>query len=590
MPKNKLAAFSDMFLCLQIKHYEKSENMEQLTNTTCSMSYIDSMEGHEFERFIAALLCRLGYQKVEVTRGSGDQGVDILAEKDDIRYAIQCKCYSSDLGNTPVQEVNAGKAIYHCHVGVVVTNRYFTKGAKDAAVATGVIFWDRVKLQTLIMQAASKSDLLSTQNGIILKGINWNEANSLFSQAINSDIKAVKAYETEQQQTLLALAEKRKLINQAKGLIAIGDYVNGQLILGVRTDGTVAVESDNSDPYQKAEISKIIFEIRNWEDIIAIATAPDCTVGLKSDGTIVVAKMGEQHDQQAISSWKDIIAIDVGSCGYHQSTHIVGLKSNGTVIATGSNNCGQCNVSKWADIVAVACGSRHTVGLKSDGTVIATGDNSDGQCNVNGWTNIVAVACGDDCTMGLNSNGTVVFLGGELYKNVIDEISNWHSIVGIYLTTVCCSPVGLKYDNTVVDCLFSIDWETDMGDIVAIATKDYNYVELKSSGLVTINSYWKCDVSDWELFDNFDTLKHEQAAARVLRKNKLEVEYRHQKEEAEIERRRLEQERKQKRASLETEQVALQSELANLKGLFTGKRRREIEARLVKINQILRDL
>lgn len=87
-----------------------------------------------------------GFENVEVTPGSGDQGVDIIAEKDDIRYAIQCKCYSSDLGNTPVQEVSAGRSMYHCQIGVVMTNRYFTKGARELANTTGVPLWDRDKL------------------------------------------------------------------------------------------------------------------------------------------------------------------------------------------------------------------------------------------------------------------------------------------------------------------------------------------------------------------------------------------------------------------------------------------------------------
>lgn len=117
------------------------------------MSHIDTMEGHEFEHFTADLLRRIGYQNVEVTRGSGDQGVDVLAEKDGVRYAIQCKCYSSDLGNTPVQEVNTGKTIYRCHVGVVITNRYFTIGAKEAAEATGVLLWDRDKLEEMLSAA-----------------------------------------------------------------------------------------------------------------------------------------------------------------------------------------------------------------------------------------------------------------------------------------------------------------------------------------------------------------------------------------------------------------------------------------------------
>ena len=69
--------------------------------------------------------------------------VDILAKKAGIKYAIQCKCYATDLGNKPVQEVNTGKTIYHCHVGAVMTNRYFTEGAKQAADATGVLLWNR---------------------------------------------------------------------------------------------------------------------------------------------------------------------------------------------------------------------------------------------------------------------------------------------------------------------------------------------------------------------------------------------------------------------------------------------------------------
>lgn len=109
-----------------------------MTGSKYGMERIDAMDGHEFEHFVADLLRKLGYGNVEVTRGSGDQGVDVLAEKEDIRYAVQCKCYSSDLGNAPIQEVNTGKVIYHCHVGVVVTNRYFTQSAKEAAKATGV--------------------------------------------------------------------------------------------------------------------------------------------------------------------------------------------------------------------------------------------------------------------------------------------------------------------------------------------------------------------------------------------------------------------------------------------------------------------
>ena len=57
-------------------------------------------------------------------------------------------------------------------------------------------------------------------------------------------------------------------------------------------------------------------------------------------------------------------------------------------MAVGWNEYGQCNVSDWCDIVAVAAGCAHTVGLKSDGTVVAVGDNEYGQCDVSGWCGI----------------------------------------------------------------------------------------------------------------------------------------------------------------------------------------------------------
>lgn len=114
-------------------------------NPDADLMAVDQMEGHEFECWCAELLRKIGFSNVIVTQGSGDQGVDVLAEKDGIRYAVQCKCYSRDLGNGPVQEVNTGKSMpqYRCQIGAVMTNRYFTKSGKEAADATGTLLWDR---------------------------------------------------------------------------------------------------------------------------------------------------------------------------------------------------------------------------------------------------------------------------------------------------------------------------------------------------------------------------------------------------------------------------------------------------------------
>lgn len=124
----------------------------QRTYTITSVTNVDRMEGHEFEYFCAELLERCGFEAVTVTRGSGDQGVDILAFKEDIKYAIQCKNYSSPLGNKPIQEVFAGKTFYKCHVGVVMTNSTFTKGAIELADSVGVILWDKTRLDKMMVK------------------------------------------------------------------------------------------------------------------------------------------------------------------------------------------------------------------------------------------------------------------------------------------------------------------------------------------------------------------------------------------------------------------------------------------------------
>ena len=115
----------------------------------------DDMDGHQFERFCSDILRKNGFENVEVTQGSGDHGIDILAEKEDITYAIQCKCYSSDIGNAAVQQAHTGKSIYHKDIAVVLTNRYFTAQAKEEAAALGVKLWDRDKLNSMIEKANS---------------------------------------------------------------------------------------------------------------------------------------------------------------------------------------------------------------------------------------------------------------------------------------------------------------------------------------------------------------------------------------------------------------------------------------------------
>lgn len=111
---------------------------------------LDEMEGLEFEQFCAKVLAGRGFIDVSLTRGSRDFGVDILAEKDGVTYAIQCKRYQSPVGVKAVQEAFAGKEYYDRMVGAVLTNQYFTQPAVDAAKKLKILLWDRGYLDVML--------------------------------------------------------------------------------------------------------------------------------------------------------------------------------------------------------------------------------------------------------------------------------------------------------------------------------------------------------------------------------------------------------------------------------------------------------
>ncbi len=117
------------------------------------ISKMDDLEGHDFEVFCAELLRGQGFIDVEVTRGSGDFGVDILAEKDGVTYAVQCKRYNGPVGVDAVLRTYGGQAYYDRMVGAVMTNQYFTSPAVEAAKKLRILLWDRGYMDAMMEEA-----------------------------------------------------------------------------------------------------------------------------------------------------------------------------------------------------------------------------------------------------------------------------------------------------------------------------------------------------------------------------------------------------------------------------------------------------
>lgn len=125
--------------------YKHTANETFKKNKYCNIDF-DLMDGHEFEYFCADLLRDNGFTNVQVTPGSSDHGIDILARKKGTKYAIQCKCYSNKVGNKAIQEAYSGRTIYGANVAAVMTNNYFTKQAESDAKKLNVQLWDRNKI------------------------------------------------------------------------------------------------------------------------------------------------------------------------------------------------------------------------------------------------------------------------------------------------------------------------------------------------------------------------------------------------------------------------------------------------------------
>lgn len=101
------------------------------------------------------------------------------------------------------------------------------------------------------------------------------------------------------------------------------------------------------------------------------------TVILYNDGTCK-AFGDNTYNQCDVDDWTDIVQISAGDW------HTLGLKSDGTVVVTNPTHPGDLytgclRVTDWTDIIRVEAGTGLSVGVKSDGSLVCVGFNSEGQ-------------------------------------------------------------------------------------------------------------------------------------------------------------------------------------------------------------------
>lgn len=168
-------------------------------------------------------------------------------------------------------------------------------------------------------------------------------------------------------------------------------------------------------------------------------------------------------------------------------------------------------------------------------------------------------------------------------------VLKWTDIIAI--STSAYLVVGLKEDGSVICCPKSdkAPSELDWRDIVAITTRGTEAIGLKSDGTV-VSSIADSPRNSWKLFDNLDNLEEERRVARAKRAEEKRLAEERAREEKRLAEEKALQEKEERIQALHQEMDSLQAELAALRGLFTGRKRRELEARIEDVNRELREL
>jgi hypothetical protein len=106
------------------------------------------LSGVEFETYIARILAKFGYN-VSGTSATGDQGADLIAEREGRKIIIQAKRYEGAVGNKAVQEVIGALSYYGGDEGWVVTSSTFTASARALAQKANIKLFDGADLATI---------------------------------------------------------------------------------------------------------------------------------------------------------------------------------------------------------------------------------------------------------------------------------------------------------------------------------------------------------------------------------------------------------------------------------------------------------
>ena len=134
----------------------KPSTQTDLASNVCSMTAI------AFKEFTVSLFREMGYA-VEITSGTGDNGIDLLLRKNNQLSAVQCKRWSVPVGEAVVRDFYIALMSSGAQSGYVVTTSTFTSHAYSFAQGKPIQLVDLEALVDLATRRSSKASASGRQ-------------------------------------------------------------------------------------------------------------------------------------------------------------------------------------------------------------------------------------------------------------------------------------------------------------------------------------------------------------------------------------------------------------------------------------------
>lgn len=202
--------------------------------------------------------------------------------------------------------------------------------------------------------------------------------------------------------------------------------------------------------------------------------------GETAKAAIAFGKLGDYMDARTRSfnlwsSLRDRSIIAEGNSDLYQKVFL-GIKNDGSVLAHGTNQNGECAVEHWDNIVEVYTDGYVSCGLRADGSIVLSDIGKLNGSNYGNafqekiqtlqtWDNMEFLIIEEEGPMdfwGVRRDGKVCFAGHWDNEEVLEEILSWTDIVDFY------------------PCSMGYFWEEGMKDSIRLE----NYLGLRKDGTV----------------------------------------------------------------------------------------------------------